>query len=33
VTVWNDGKLLGIVPPKTLRQQLDGAQAAALGRG
>ena len=32
VTVWNDGKLLGIVPPKTLRQQLDAAQAAAVGR-
>jgi Zn-dependent protease len=32
VTVWDEGKLIGIVPPKTLRQQLDGAQAAALGR-
>lgn len=32
VTVWNDGKLLGIVPPKALKQCLDTAQAAALGR-
>ena len=32
VTVWNDGKLMGIVPPKTLRQHLDSAQAAALDR-
>ena len=32
VTVWNNGKLAGIVPPKTLRQHLDGAQAAATGR-
>ena len=33
VTVWNEGKLLGIVPPKALRQRLDSAQAAALNRG
>jgi Zn-dependent protease len=33
VTVWSDGKLAGIVPPKALRQQLDRAQAAALGGG
>jgi Zn-dependent protease len=33
VTVWNDGKLLGIVPPKTLRQLLDSARAAAVARG
>lgn len=32
VTVWNDGKLLGIVPPKALKQRLDSAQAAALRR-
>ena len=32
VTVWNDGKLVGVVPPKALRQRLDSAQAAALGR-
>lgn len=32
VTIWNEGNLVGIVPPKTLRQQLDDAQAAALGR-
>ncbi len=31
VTVWNDGKLLGIVPPKTLRQQLDSARACGRG--
>jgi len=32
VTVWNDGQLLGIVPPKALRQRLDSARAAALRR-
>ena len=32
VTVWNEGKLVGIVPPKALRQRLDSAQAAVLGR-
>ncbi|MGA9278297.1 site-2 protease family protein [Ilumatobacter sp.] len=32
VTVWNEGKLIGIVPPKALRQRLDSAQAAAAGR-
>ncbi len=30
VTVWNEGKLLGIVPPKALQQRLDAAQRAAL---
>ncbi len=32
VTVWNDGTLIGIVPPKALRQRLDSARAAAFGR-
>jgi Zn-dependent protease len=32
VTVWSDGKLTGIVPPKELMQRLEGARAAALGR-
>ena len=30
VTVWNDGKLLGIVPPKRLRERLEQAQRAAF---
>ncbi|MFK7919498.1 MAG: site-2 protease family protein [Ilumatobacter sp.] len=29
VTVWNDGKLAGIIPPKALKQRLTAAQAAA----
>jgi Zn-dependent protease len=32
VTVWNDGKLLGVVPPKRLRQLLETASLAASGR-
>jgi Zn-dependent protease len=32
VTVWSDGKLAGIVPPKALREQLESARAAAIGR-
>ncbi|WP_040494261.1 site-2 protease family protein [Ilumatobacter nonamiensis] len=32
VTVWNEGKLVGVVPPKVLTQRLDGARAAALGQ-
>lgn len=32
VTVWNEGNLIGIVPPKLLRQRLERAQAAAVGR-
>jgi Zn-dependent protease len=32
VTVWVEGKLAGIVPPKELTQRLEGARAAALGR-
>lgn len=27
VTVWNDGKLAGVIPPKTLQQRLTAAQA------
>ncbi|MFK8023059.1 MAG: site-2 protease family protein [Ilumatobacter sp.] len=33
VTVWNDGKLAGIVPPKALNAQLQSAREAAFGRG
>jgi Zn-dependent protease len=32
VTVWNEGKLLGVVPPKRLKQLLDAASLAASGR-
>jgi len=32
VTVWNEGKLVGIVPPKVLSQRLDSARAAAFRR-
>jgi Zn-dependent protease len=32
VTVWNGDKLLGIVPPKLLRQRLQGARVAAFGQ-
>jgi Zn-dependent protease len=32
VTVWSEGKLTGIVPPKALMERLDAARAAALGR-
>lgn len=30
VTVWNDGKLLGMIPPKLLRQRLETAQQAVF---
>lgn len=33
VTVWNEGILLGVVPPKLLKQRLDAARVAAAGRG
>ena len=32
VTVWSDGKLTGVVPPKALMARLDAARAAAVGR-
>ena len=32
VTVWSEGKLTGIVPPKALMARLDAARAAAVGR-
>ncbi len=32
VTVWTDGKLLGMIPPKALRQRLTDAQQAIAGR-
>jgi Zn-dependent protease len=32
VTVWNEGKLLGVVPPKRLKQLLEAASLAASGR-
>ena len=31
VTVWNDGKLAGIVPPARLKDVLTRAQTAAVG--
>lgn len=32
VTVWSEGKLTGVVPPKALMARLDAARAAAVGR-
>ncbi|MFT4656116.1 MAG: Zn-dependent protease [Ilumatobacter sp.] len=32
VTVWIEGKLAGVVPPKELTRRLEGARAAALSR-
>lgn len=32
VTVWNEGKLAGVVPPKALMARLDAARMAAAGR-